>query len=326
MKQKESNIQSAEERSGERKKKRRAGSVLRLVILFAALGVFLFSAWKLYTIFHTYHLAENEYSGLQEEFVTEAAQESEEDEEAVREKLNAQIEAAVAEKGQDDPEVTETAEDLKLDLLPEEGEPIVVPPLDIDFAELQEINPDVIGWLYVEAIPSINYPILQGEDNEYYLHRTFRKEALFPGSIFVECQNSPDFTDPHTIVYGHNMRNGSMFGMLKTMRTQEVYDKSPYFWVFTPEASMRYKIFSTFETSATGDVYVLFSRTGEEFLEWETQWQEASRIKNGVPLKEHDRVVTLSTCTSNSERRCVVMGKRVIYWPTDYGGTVRQEG
>ena len=298
---------------GKKKKNRhRAGAAFRLIVLIAALAVFAFSAWKLYGIFHGYHAAAKEYDALQEEFV------------AVKEPA-AEAESTVVVPPSIEDLPGETEEE-KLLLLPEEGEPVEIPPLEIDFDELQAINPDIIGWLYVEAIPSISYPILQGEDNDYYLHRTFRREALFPGSIFAECLNSPDFTDPHTIVYGHNMRNGSMFGMLKTMRTQEVYDQSPYFWIFTPGASMRYKIFSAFETSATGDVYVLYSRTGSEFLEWEKRWQEASQVKNEVPLKEHDRVVTLSTCTSNSEMRCVVMGKRVLYWPTDYGGTVRQEG
>mgnify|MGYP002465836722 CR=1 FL=1 len=87
------------------------------------------------------------------------------------------------------------------------------PELQIDFAELIRTNPDFRGWLYFPAL-DISYPVVQGKDNAYYLHHLFSGESNINGSIFVDCHNQPDFTDQNTIVYGHNMKNGSMFGTL----------------------------------------------------------------------------------------------------------------
>ncbi len=72
-----------------------------------------------------------------------------------------------------------------------------------------------MGWIYVEAVPDINYPIVHGKDNETYLHRTYEKNYNFAGTIFVDYENKGDFSDCNTIVYGHNMKNGSMFAQLK---------------------------------------------------------------------------------------------------------------
>ncbi len=104
----------------------------------------------------------------------------------------------------------------------------------IDFAALKAVNEDIIGWLVVEAL-DISYPIVQSEDNDFYLHRTTEKTYNFAGSIFLDYMNKPDFSDCHSIVYGHNMKNGSMFGTLKQFRDKDVYSKSMYFWICTPE-------------------------------------------------------------------------------------------
>src|SRR5699024_10695797 len=84
----------------------------------------------------------------------------------------------------------------------------------------------------------------QGEDNDYYLHRTFRGQENFAGSIFVDASNAADFSDPNTIIYGHNMKNGSMFGTLRRLYDQEKYKDSKYLWICTPEGKFRYEIFS----------------------------------------------------------------------------------
>ena len=94
-------------------------------------------------------------------------------------------------------------------------EEVTYQPPEVDFEELQKMNSDVIGWIEVEAIPEISYPIVRGEDNDYYLHRTFKKANNSAGSIFVDYRNGQYFGDCNTIVYGHNMKNGSMFGKLK---------------------------------------------------------------------------------------------------------------
>lgn len=80
--------------------------------------------------------------------------------------------------------------------------------LEIDFAGLKAVNPDVIAWIQIPAL-DISYPVVQGKDNAYYLHHLFSGESNINGSIFVDCHNQPDFTDQNTIVYGHNMKTGA---------------------------------------------------------------------------------------------------------------------
>jgi len=277
--------------SKETKKKKGSpvGRFIRTIILLAALAVFCYSAYQLYTIFHTYRAANREYDELAESYTGS---------------VSGSGNAGDADGSQADDDGTVIAAEEEL---VEDAEP----PFEVDFESLQAINPDVIGWLYVEALPNINYPICRGEDNEYYLHRTFRREYLFAGSIFMDCRNEPDFSDPATIIYGHNMKNQSMFGLLKQLRGQEKYDSAPYFWIMTPTANYRYHIYAAFETRYDSYVYTLFSSAGDEFLKWEEEMKSLSDVKCDVPLSGTDHSVVLSTCTSNSTVRCVVIGKCV---------------
>ena len=185
------------------------------------------------------------------------------------------------------------------------------PPLEVDWKELRSINPDIVGWIYVDGLPNINYPICRGEDNDYYLHHTFRREYLFAGSVFEDFHNAADFSDPNTIVYGHNMRDGSMFNKLKELLDQEKYEKNPYFWILTPKGNYRYHIFCITKAGVGSDVYLLYEQNGEEFLEWEKKIRGMSDVTNDVELDKDDKVVVLSTCTSDSSVRCVVIGKCV---------------
>ncbi|MFR3321064.1 MAG: sortase domain-bontaining protein [Lachnospiraceae bacterium] len=84
------------------------------------------------------------------------------------------------------------------------------------------MNSDIVGWLRIRAL-DISYPVVQGKDNDYYLHRTFEKTDNFAGCLFVNSYNMGDFTDQNTIIYGHNMKNGSMFGKLSRILTIRRY-------------------------------------------------------------------------------------------------------
>ena len=262
--------------------------IIRAILFVAALCVFLYSAYRLYIIYHGYAAAAAEYDDLADEFTK-----------------------PVGEKKPDStptpsPEPVKSEEGQVVDIIEDAD-----PPVEVDWENLKAINPDIVGWLYVDAQDNINYPICHTTDNEYYLHKTFRRDYLYAGSIFEECLNSGDFTDPNTIVYGHNMKNGSMFGMLKRLKEQNIYDSAPYFWILTPEGNYRYHIYAAFETAVDSEVYNIFTARGKEFLEWERRLQACSEVSNSVPLTENDFTVTLSTCTSDSSVRCVVIGKCV---------------
>ena len=169
----------------------------------------------------------------------------------------------------------------------------------------------MIGWLEMEAVDTINYPIVQGEDNDYYLHRTFQRTDNFAGSIFMDYMNKSNFGQRNTIVYGHNMKNGSMFGSLKNYRDQEVYKKSPYFWIYTPTRIYKYEIFSCAEVDKFGQDYQITFRDKEDFQEFIYHAQDQSLYDTGVDVDYTDTVVTLSTCTGNEATRFIVQGKRV---------------
>ena len=186
-------------------------------------------------------------------------------------------------------------------------------PMNIDFKSLKSVNDDVVGWIYVEAVPDINYPVVHGEDNETYLHHTYEKNYNFAGTIFVDYENKGDFNDCNTIVYGHNMKNGSMFAQLKKFSSNsDTYEKSKYFWIFTPEKNYRYEIISAYTTGAKSDTYTLFKGPGEEFQEYLKKIRGYSEIQTDAgDLTVKDKIVTLSTCTGNQATRYVVQGRRV---------------
>ena len=113
--------------------------------------------------------------------------------------------------------------------------------------------------IYVDALPDISYPIVKGKDNQTYLHQTYEKNYNFAGTIFVDYENSGDFSDCNTLVYGHNMKNGSMFGHLKKFREDDkLYKQDKYFWILTPERNYRYEIITAYTTGVNSDTYTLF--------------------------------------------------------------------
>ena len=143
----------------------------------------------------------------------------------------------------------------------------------------------MIGWIYVDALPDISYPIVQGKDNQTYLHQTYEKNYNFAGTIFVDYENGRDFNDCNTLVYGHNMKNGSMFGHLKKFTEDEkLYNNDRYFWILTPDKNYRYEIISAYTTGVNSDTYTLFKGPGEEFAEYLETIKGYSDIKTDTVL------------------------------------------
>ena len=163
--------------------------LLFLAGILLAIGALAFSAWKLRGIYGEYQEGEDTYEEL----------------------------SAFVEEPEDTPE-DETDEP--------EAEPSGY--LQIDFAGLQAVNPDVIAWIDIPGL-SVSYPVVQRNDNAYYLHHLITGEYNSSGSIFADCHNQPDFTDQNTIIYGHNMKNGSMFGTLSHYQDQALWEENPIF-------------------------------------------------------------------------------------------------
>ena len=274
----------------DRRKKRKGskGDFFGNLLLLVALVVFCFSAYKLVTIWQEYRVGEKEYEQLQS---------------YVRyDKPN----KAVDEKKQEESQPIEETPALQ-----EEAKTPVYPPEPaVDWGGLLEVNEDVIGWIDMSGI-GIAYPIAKGEDNDFYLHHTIEKTYNFAGSIFMDYNNIGNWQECNSIIYGHNMKNQSMFGKLKKYRNQETYDKSPYFWISTPEGNHLYQIFSVYNTDESSDTYTFFSDTGAEFENWIQRMAAQSEIKTNVAVSGQDKVITLSTCTSSDTVRCVVLAKMI---------------
>lgn len=186
------------------------------------------------------------------------------------------------------------------------------PPLEIDMEALQEINGDFRGWLYFPAL-DISYPIAQGEDNDYYLKHSFEGERMGAGCIFMDCGASSDWTDRNTFVFGHNMRDESMFGSFKhLMEDPSLCQVNSCFYIYTPDCVYTYEIFAFYETRSTSDRYMTF--TSDKNYDLYVKWAlEHSAYKPEVDMSERGNIVSLSTCygSAGTSRRMIIHGTLV---------------
>lgn len=264
-------------------KKKNPGNVLLTIGILVCLAVMAYAGYRLITTLYAYRQGEKEYSRIADAYTTDTGDHAA----AGGESLSGSG-AYSGESGSS------------------EADAALKPPIQVDFDALKKVNGDVVGWLYIPSL-DISYPVMQGEDDDYYLHRTTERTYNFSGSIFMEAKNSGDFTDPNTIIYGHNMKNGSMFGTLSHLLTKEKYREDSTFWILTPEKNLRYRMFSLHETDAVGSAYTLFEGTGQAFADWADQMKSQSAVDLGVQnFSEGSRIVTLSTCTADSASRFVV--------------------
>ncbi len=178
----------------------------------------------------------------------------------------------------------------------------------VDFAGLQAINPNILGWIYSAGTP-INYPVVQGETNEEYLYRMVDGRSNKCGSIFLDCGNDGRFQDANSVIQGHNMNNGSMFAELKKYAKQEYYDGHTAIWLVTPDQTYCIEIFAAFVTTVDSDVWKQSFSSEEEFIAWKSEMAEKSLFKSKVFPAAEEKVVTLSTCSYEFDNaHFVVMG------------------
>lgn len=172
------------------------------------------------------------------------------------------------------------------------------PDIEVDFDGLKSENADTVAWLYVGG-PNISYPVVKAADNEYYLHVGFDGEKSSSGCVFMDWEVNTDLSSWNTFFYGHNMKNGSMFGHLKDfIRNSSVYDKDPYIYVFLPEGIYRYEIFSYYLDSPDSKMYY----TCDNFKEYRAYLREATKLsvrECKAKADENKNIVTLVTCSGS---------------------------
>ncbi len=249
--------------------KKKSNLIYNILLVVFAAG-FLIGGYHLFDIYYHYHQADAEYSKLESAYVTAVTEEG----------------VPTAKK--------EEMEALRVDY--------GFPALKVDFGNLLAENEDVVGWLYVDFC-EVSFPVVQGPNNDYYLHRTVEGQNNRAGSIFMDYENAPDFSDMNTFIYGHNMKNGSMFGPLKALReegAEELRQAYPYFYIFLPNNTVRkYQIFSYYVTGDDSDSYVLFD-SDSEYDQYIDRITGRSTEKIDMDFTERPEIVSLSTCANDA--------------------------
>ena len=179
----------------------------------------------------------------------------------------------------------------------------------IDFAALQEQYPSVVAWLKMDDV-DVSYPVVQGDDNEHYLHYDPADQGSVSGSIFLDWRNKSIENDLHALIYGHNMRDESMFGQLDNYVSEDFYKQgTATFRLYTPDATYRYQIFAVDIVDPTDDVYQVGFTNTQAFDAFVRQLKEESIYDTGVEVAGYDHVITLSTCSDIN--RLVLSAKRL---------------
>ena len=250
--------------------------------------IFAFSAYKIASTIIGYRKAAKEYTGLSNQFV-------------------------VTVSPSPTPSVTPGTGEA-----PESTEPVKeVFPFKVDFETLRQTSKDAVGWIYSENTP-INYPIVYGEDNVYYLEHLHNGDFNLNGSIFIDCREPADFSCKNTVIYGHNMNDGSMFASLRKYRDAAYYPEHPCLYIATPDKYYRVDIVAGLITESTSYIYAFDFETEEQFLAYIESAKASSTFQSDVEVDVDDQIVTLSTCTYEIDNgRYVIIGKLVECAPPE---------
>lgn len=212
----------------------------------------------------------------------------------------------------------ETKENLENKVVSKEVEHVNVPTTfnkEVSFQNLHNENNDYLFWLYIPKT-KIDYPVMMSRDNKDYLHSSFYKEKLYSGTLFIDALSNKKENQDNLIVYGHNMKDGSMFGTLKKWRDGKYFHEHKFIEIYTETEKRVYLIFAVREVSSNMDLlhYKLDGFTNEEYI------QDARN--NNIHFREfedqykNNQIMTLSTCMSNDAKRLII--NAVLLYKTDY--------
>lgn len=182
-------------------------------------------------------------------------------------------------------------------------------PLSIHFDALLEENMDVVSWIYSEDTP-INYPVVQSSDNDHYLYRMLDGTDNSAGSIFMDYRNASDLSDLNTIIYGHNMKNETMFGTLKHYQSQQYYEEHPDIYLSTPQEDYKIELVAGYQTDTSAEIFHNLPETTEEVALLFDEVTKRSTFQTNASFQKGDRLITLATCsTGDRTDRYVLIGK-----------------
>jgi len=261
-------------------------TVEKIIIIVASLSAVAAICGLLYTAFN-YKQAEKEYDSLKQ-YATNG-------DSSVGETAAEQVNGVSPIIPEGETSVDEVKKELARNYNRED-----FPDIEVDFASLRKKNQDTVAWLYVGSC-GISYPVVQGEDNDYYMHITFEGNKNSSGSIIMDYRDDKYMRDWNTFIYGHNMKNGSMFGSLKKLLKDEtLVENDPYIYIFLPGYIYRYEIFSYYKDKPDSKMYWT-PDTLQEYRQYIRDAKELSFVDRGVETTEDNNMVTLVTCSGSGE-------------------------
>ena len=189
-----------------------------------------------------------------------------------------------------------------------------IPDLHLNFNSLYSANPNIFAWINIPGT-KVDYPILQHPtDTAYYLNHNIDGSEGYPGCLYTEYYNSTEMTSFNTIIYGHNMKDGSMFHTLHSYEKEDFFKENPYIYIFTPKGTIVYKIFAATQYS---DKHILFEYDFEKkedrqkFIDTVKDWDNAV-VDEDADVTADSKLITLSTCVSpSSSKRYIVVAYMV---------------
>jgi len=179
----------------------------------------------------------------------------------------------------------------------------------MDFTTLREMFPDIVAWIQLPGT-IIDYPVVQGNDNDYFLSRLPDGTKHKMGSIFLDYQNTADFSDNSILIYGHDMKSGDMFGSLKNYTSQEFYENHPHLYIYTPEKDYDIKLLAGYIIDSSIETPPMGFQDKEAFEGYISDIKARSIFNSETTVSAEDKLVFLCTCTSGSRNdRLIVVGK-----------------
>lgn len=249
--------------------------LIPFILIF--LSVFIFSGYKIYKIISDYNEAEVYYTEFSDRFITKVT--------------GNEISGGTA---------SESSADSESD-----SKPAV--PISVDFDGLIKYNSDIAGWLYCEDTV-MNYPVAQSDDNDFYLRRSLDKTYLVTGTIFADFRCTAPGADKSYVIYGHDMKNGTIFGMLDNYESSKYMKAHPFYYYLTPNGNYRIDVYSGVVVNAADRLYNVVETDG--YISYIKELSKSGCITDSFELTDTDNLLILSTCSDKYEdARFVLIGK-----------------
>lgn len=179
------------------------------------------------------------------------------------------------------------------------------------YREILQINKEVVGWIKFDN-SKINYPIVQHSDNEYYLHNDVNNNPSIYGSVYLDYRNSKDINDRNNVIYGHNMRDGSMFNNILKLKDKKFFEENPDIYVSNIYKEFTWEIFSVYVVDADTETIDINYDTDEEFLDYIKSCEARSLFKRDTNLSKDDKIITLVTCSYETDNSRTIVQAKLI--------------